>query len=240
LILVGRRYLADDEDDVDDVTKNVGGFREADNDFSSFRRNDHSYRSVPLQQNQRSKITSRKSRPQPKPQTVPHSNIRPASTEVLTTTSIGRTHSAINLDQASFNPQRRSSNKSCSKTGKKKRCTKKLKRTRSTDFAILRKIDDEDLGEKSRKSKHSKSRLEEDSDSWCSTCTSDDSDYERWDNWSNERSFQSRSIRVSVFNHPVLKQFSSNSSSSSNQSRSLYSSASSRRVRSSKKNCVIM
>ena len=58
-----------------------------------------------------------------------------------------------------------------------KRCSKKLKRTRSSDFLLKQPT----RGLNSRRNHHFFD--DEVNDGWCSTCTSssDDSDFERWD-----------------------------------------------------------
>uniref|UniRef100_H2YZ87 Uncharacterized protein n=1 Tax=Ciona savignyi TaxID=51511 RepID=H2YZ87_CIOSA len=161
-----KMFASDDEDGA--------GFGDAQGDFSSFQRGQRLYSSARFPDDVTEKSRSQNQGGRPRSQ---------HRTRFKDNSSIGRTHSAVDINQLDCAQQRRSSKpgKTCSKLSGKSGCSKKLKRTRSTDFAFERSALTPTSSRKNRRGK--KFVEDEEEDGWCSTCTSssDDSDYERWD-----------------------------------------------------------
>nr|CAB3265149.1 pck2 prickle 2 [Phallusia mammillata] len=155
-----------ESDDEDDAT----GFGDARNDFSSFQRGKRLSASARMHPSEQGDQAKEKSQPRARFQD--------------NSMALGRTHSALNLDEMNdaFLRFGGPKQKTCSKANcTSKTCSKKLKRTRSTDFAFER----PPPGASRKSRKHRRFIEDEEDDGWCSTCTSssDDSDYERWDRY---------------------------------------------------------
>ncbi|XP_076812370.1 uncharacterized protein LOC143459212 isoform X2 [Clavelina lepadiformis] len=150
------------------VSDDEAGVCDAQGDFSSFKRGQRLYNSARFPA----------SFVEPSNLSKPRSQHRPHFKEPL---HFGRTHSALNLDEVtSMFKSHVKVKKQCSKLSGNKLCSKKLRRTRSTDFAFERSA----ATSSCKKGRQQKRFVEdEEEDGWCSTCTSssDDSDYERWD-----------------------------------------------------------
>nr|XP_039264149.1 uncharacterized protein LOC120339971 isoform X1 [Styela clava] len=142
---------------------------------------------------------------------------------------------ALNLGVTSssiFSNKMHKSKKSCASSESGRRlCSKRMKRARSTDFALT--PNSKKRGNKKRA--HFQNEYEE--EDWCSTCTSssDDSDYERWDDFDDKMSSSLSPAMLSV-----LQQRARRASDQPNGMTRYHSSSSHKRYRSkSSKQCVI-
>nr|NP_001027600.1 prickle 1 [Ciona intestinalis]BAB00617.1 prickle 1 [Ciona intestinalis] len=164
------KYASDDEDGA--------GFGDAQGDFSSFQRGQRLYSSArfPEEVTEKPRSQNQGGRPRSQHRTrfKDNSALRPNAQR----SQFREQKLELDCAIARRNPK---PGKTCSKLSGKSTCSKKLKRTRSTDFAFERSAATPTSSRKNRRTKRFVEDEEE--DGWCSTCTSssDDSDYERWD-----------------------------------------------------------